>query len=54
MSWKSRLMLPPQRGIGLELKISSHFRRKSRIQAGSFFMSEIWRTIVGVRAPCGP
>src|SRR5580698_5602873 len=39
-------MLPPQWGIGLEWKISRLFSRKSRIQAGSFFISEIWRTIV--------
>ena len=46
MSWKSMPMSPPQCGIGLELKISRLFSRKSRIQSGSFFMSEIWSTIV--------
>src|ERR1700753_2876217 len=44
MSWKSRLMLPPQCGIGLELKISSDLRRNCRIQSGSLLMSEIWLT----------
>ena len=45
MSWKLMAMLPPQWGIGLELKISRLFSRKSRIQAGSFFISEICRTM---------
>ncbi len=41
MSWKSMPIRPPHLGIGLDWKISSDFRRKSRIHAGSFFMSEI-------------
>src|SRR6476660_3475935 len=45
MSWKSIPMSPPQRGIGFELNTSSDFSRKSRIQAGSRFISEISATI---------
>ena len=46
-------MLPPQRGIGLELKISSDCRRNCRIQSGSLFMSEIWLTISGIQSLVG-
>ena len=53
MSWKSMAMSPPQRGIGLELKISRLLSRKSRIQAGSFFISEIWRDDLGVEPLAG-
>jgi hypothetical protein len=45
MSWKSTPIRPPQRGMGFEWKISSDWSRKSRIQAGSRFISEIWQTI---------
>jgi hypothetical protein len=41
MSWKSMPILPPQRGMGFELKIFRLSSRNSRIQAGSFLMSEI-------------
>ena len=53
MSWKLMPMSPPQWGIGLELKISRLFRRKSRIQAGSFFISEIWRDDLRVESLAG-
>ena len=53
MSWKLMPMSPPQWGIGLELKISRLFSRKSRIQAGSFFISEICSTIVGIEPLAG-
>src|SRR5712671_3839659 len=36
---------PPQRGIGFDSKILSERSRKSRIHAGSFFISEIAETI---------
>src|SRR5688572_30825967 len=45
MSWKLRSTAPPHLGIGLDSKIFSASRRKSRIHCGSSFMSEIWRTI---------
>src|SRR5215212_12242082 len=38
-------MLPPQRGIGFDSKIFSERSLKSRIHAGSFFISEIAATI---------
>ena len=53
MSWKLMPMSPPQRGIGLDSKISRLFRRKSRIQAGSFFISEISATISRVEPLAG-
>ena len=53
MSWKLMPMSPPQWGIGLELKISRLLRRKSRIQAGSFFISEISLTICRVEPLAG-
>src|SRR5436309_7418796 len=42
-------MLPPQRGIGFDSKILSERSRKSRIHAGSCFISEIAETISGFR-----
>ena len=45
MSWKFTPILPPHFGKGLDWKISSDFRRKSRIQSGSPFISEICATI---------
>ncbi len=36
-------------GVGFDRKTSSAFRRISRIQSGSFFISEIWQTISRVR-----
>ena len=53
MSWKLMPMLPPQRGIGLALKISRLFSRKSRIQAGSLFISEICATISALEPLAG-
>src|SRR5947208_7934452 len=38
-------MSPPHLGIFLAKNMSSAFSRKSRIHAGSFFISEIWLTI---------
>src|SRR5262249_33257737 len=38
-------IFPPQRGIGFDSKILSDRRRKSRIHAGSCFISEIAATI---------
>src|SRR6186997_3016810 len=49
MSWKSIPILPPQRGIGFDSKILSDRRRKSRIHAGSCFISEIAETIFAFR-----
>jgi hypothetical protein len=40
-------ILPPQRGIGFDSKIFSDRSRKSRIHAGSCFISEIAATICG-------
>ena len=42
-------MSPPHLGIGFDSKILSDSSRKSRIQAGSFFISEIWATISAFR-----
>src|SRR3954447_2218612 len=49
MSWKSIPISPPQRGIGFDSKIFSDRSRKSRIHAGSFFISEIAATIFAFR-----
>src|SRR3954467_1389072 len=49
MSWKSIPMFPPQRGIGFDSKILSERSRKSRIHAGSCFISEIAETICALR-----
>src|SRR3712207_5837360 len=46
MSWKSMPMSPPHLGIVFCSKIANDRRRKSRIHAGSFFISEICATIV--------
>src|SRR3981081_3122739 len=48
MLWKSislRSAVSPHVGIGLERKTSYALRRKSRIQAGSFFIDEMRSTI---------
>src|SRR5215210_1349190 len=42
-------ILPPQRGIGFDSKILSERSRKSRIHAGSFFISEMAATIFAFR-----
>ena len=42
-------ILPPQRGIGFDSKILSERSRKSRIHAGSCFISEIAATIFAFR-----
>ena len=42
-------ILPPQRGIGFDSKIFSDRSRKSRIHAGSCFISEIAETISAFR-----
>ena len=44
---------PPQRGIGFDSKIFSDRSRKSRIHAGSCFISEIAETIVAFSPRCG-
>src|SRR5438874_6787135 len=49
MSWKSIAILPPQRGVGFDSKILRERSRKSRIHAGSCFISEIAETICGFR-----
>src|SRR5689334_4313465 len=49
MSWKLMPMSPPQRGMTFDSKIFSDRRRKSRIQAGSFFISEICATILAFK-----
>ena len=49
MSWKSRSIDPPHLGIGLDSKISSDRNRNSRIQSGSFLISDIWFTISRLR-----
>ncbi len=38
------LIRPPQSGIGFDSKTPKLFKRKSRIHAGSPFISEIWHT----------
>src|SRR3954471_12530731 len=48
MSWKSIPILPPQRGIGFDSNILRELSRKSRIQAGSPFISEIAETSWGL------
>src|SRR3954463_11756577 len=48
MSWKSIPISPPQRGIGFDSKIFSDRSRKSRIQTGSCFISEIAATILAL------
>src|SRR3954463_9485746 len=45
MSWKLIPISPPQRGIGFDSKIFSDRSRKSRIHAGSCFISEMAATI---------
>src|SRR5262245_13461845 len=42
-------MLPPQCGIGFDSNTSSDFSRKSRIQRGSRFISDISDTICALR-----
>ena len=46
-------ILPPQRGIGFDSKIFSDRSRKSRIHAGSCFISEICRNDLRIQTLVG-